>query len=313
MTTHKPLEYVDAQGHFANGKYRNVRMPDFAEVDDEQERSELYHNHPIRVYNARLMEPPASIDIQGFQLVEQKTAVRDFLNLEVATTDFYAECKEVVQQLTGCHDTYVTQHQYRNGYRHLPEGHPKRMKPTPTGSPGAYGGTHSDISPYAENRWDEIVDGRHCVMFNLWRSIDLDNEIQVMPLAVLDVTSLRFEDMIAADAWGGAQAEQQHLVSYRLAYNAEQRWYYYPRMRQDEMLVFKQYDTREENPCHRQVYHGAITDPETTEDSPLRQTIEVRVLALFEKEADRAARKRRFQAQVPGKFLNGSVSRWASR
>ena len=98
-------------------------------------------------------------------------------------------------------------------------------------------------------------------MFNLWRSTDLKHDIEVMPLAVLDMTTLDFDDMVAADAWGGVQAVQQHLVSYRLAFNEYHRWYYYPKMTPREMLIFKQYDTREENPCLRQVYHGAIQDP----------------------------------------------------
>ncbi len=307
------LEYIEAQGHFANSRYKNVRMPDFQEVENEEERRTLYSNHPIRVHNARLLDPAASIDVQGFQLIRQETEVTDFLNMSVATTEFYAECSEVVKNLTGCFDTYVTQHQYRNGYGNLPKGHVRASKPTPNGSPGNYGGTHSDISAYAENRWDEIVDGRHCAMFNLWRSIDLENDIQVMPLALLDMTSLEPEDIISADAWGGASAVQQHLVSLRLAYNKRQRWYYFPRMKPNEMLVFKQYDTREENPCLRQVYHGAVHDPTTTDNAPLRQTIEVRVLALFDRESDREARKRKFQAAIPDQLPDGSVSQWAWR
>ena len=305
--------YVDAQGHFANGKYRHVRMPDHKEVSDPKERAELYHNHAIRVHNARLLDPPPTIDVQGFQLVHQDTQVDDLVDMEKATTAFYAECSEVVKEITGCADTYVTQHQYRNGYGNLPEGHPKRMKPTPNGSPGAYGGTHSDISPMAENRWDDIVDGRHCAMFNLWRSTDLEHDIQVMPLAVLDMTSLDFDDMVAADAWGGASSKQQHLVSYRLAYNPNQRWYYFPRMKPTEMLVFKQYDTREPDPTLRQVYHGAIPDPNTTDETPLRQTIEVRVLALFDREENREERKARYQAEIPERFADGTVSTWAYR
>ena len=305
--------YVDAQGHFANGKYRQVRMPDHQEVTDPKERAELYHNQAIRVYNARLLSPPPTVDVQGFQLVHQQTSVDDLVDMTKATTAFYAECSEIVKEITGCADTYVTQHQYRNGYGNLPEGHPKRMRPTPNGSPGGYGGTHSDISPMAENRWDDIVDGRHCAMFNLWRSTDLENDIQVMPLAVLDMNSLEFDDMVAADAWGGASNKQQHLVSYRLAYNPKQRWYYFPRMKPTEMLVFKQYDTREQDPTRRQVYHGAIPDPNTTDDTPLRQTIEVRVLALFEKEDNRDERKARYQAEIPEHFADGTRSTWAYR
>lgn len=306
-------EPIAAHGHFANGKYRHVRMPDFQEVDDPEERAALYRNRPIQVRNARLLDPAASLDVQGFQLVEQRTQVRDFLNLDVATTDFYAECESVVKSVTGCHSTVVTQHQYRNGFNNLPEGHPRRMRATPNGAPGGYGGTHSDISPWAENRWDEIVDGRHCMMLNLWRSIDLENNIQVMPLAVLDMTSLTFDDMVAADAWGGASSQQQHLVSYRLAYNPEQRWYYFPEMTPDEMLIFKQYDTRQVDPTLRQVYHGAINVPGTPENAPLRHTIEVRVLALFDKETDRDARKRRFQSEIPDRLPNGKISQWAFR
>ena len=305
--------YIQAQGHFANGRYRHVRMPDHQEVNDPDERAALYHNQSIRVHNARLLNPPATVDVQGFQLVKQTTKVTNFLDMDTAISEFYPECSEVVKQITGCADTYVTQHQYRNGFNNLPEGHPKRMQPTPNGSPGGYGGTHSDISPMAENRWDDIVDNRHCAMFNLWRSIDLENDIETMPLAVLDMTSLTFDDMVAADAWGGPTKDQQHLVSYRLAYNPEQRWYYYPKMKPDEMLVFKQYDTRQSDPTMRQAYHGAVVDPCTTDDSPLRQTIEVRVLALFDKEVDRNARKARFQAEIPDRFEDGTVSTWASR
>ncbi|MCY3884691.1 MAG: CmcJ/NvfI family oxidoreductase [Gammaproteobacteria bacterium] len=305
--------YIDAQGHFANSRYKHVRMPDFQEVSDEEERRTMYANRPIRVHNARLLDPEATLVKQGFQLVHQKTNVRDFLNLEVAKTDFYPECSELVKQLTGCTDTFVTQHQYRNGFGNLPEGHDRGSKPTPNGSPGNYGGTHSDISAYAENRWDEIVDGRHCAMFNLWRSIDLENNIQVMPLAVLDMTSLEPEDIIAADAWGGASAQQQHLVSLRLAFNEDHRWYYYPDMKPNELLIFKQYDTRAEDPCLRQVYHGAIHNPYAPEDAPLRHTIEVRVLALFDKEHDRESRKNRFQAAIPDHLPDGTLSQWAWR
>lgn len=288
-------------------------MPDFQEVSDDQERNTMYSNKPIRIFNARNLEPPASINKQGFQLVKQETRVRNFLDLDVAVSDFYPECSKIVKDVTGCVDTFVTQHQYRNGYGNLPKGHKRASTPTPNGSPGNYGGTHSDISAYAENRWDEIVDGRHCAMFNLWRSIDLQNDIRVMPLAVLDMTSLEMEDIIAADAWGGASAQQQHLVSLRLAYNEHHRWFYYPKMQPDELLIFKQYDTREENPCRRQVYHGAVHDPDGPTDAPLRQTIEVRVLALFEKEDDRESRKARFQAAIPDQLPDGSLSQWAWR
>lgn len=306
------LPFVDAKGNFANDRYRGVRMPPPEWVADPEERGSMYQQKPIRVYNARRLSPPPTLDDNGFTLVDAETAVADLHDQEAVTTRFYDECARIVRRLTGCTGTHVTQHQYRNGYGGLPPGDPRSHKPTANGSLGQYGGTHADISPYAENRWDEVVDGRHCAMFNVWRSTDLERDIEVMPLSLCDMQTVAFDDMVAADAWGGIDPRQR-LVSYRLAYSPDQRWYYFPRMTPSETLVFKQYDTRQEIPNLRTAYHGAIADPTTPADAPLRETIEVRVLALFDADAERESRRARFQAQVPSAFPDGVVSDWAVR
>ncbi|MCY4568930.1 MAG: hypothetical protein OXD49_11545 [Candidatus Poribacteria bacterium] len=46
------------------------------------------------------------------------------------------------------------------------------------------------------------------------------------------------------------------------------------------------------------------------EDAPLRETIEVRLLALFDEDTDREVRKARFQAEVPEIYADGTVSAW---
>ena len=308
----KSLPFVDATGSFANDRYRGVRMPPPEWVPDADERSSMYQRRPIRVYNARLLEPPPSLDRNGFTLANAETAIVDLHDQDVVTTRFYDECSQLVRRLTGCSGTRVIQHQYRNGYGGLQAGHPRGHRPTANGSQGSYGGTHADISPYAENRWDEFVGGRHCAMFNVWRSTDLERDIEVMPLSVCDMQTVAFDDMVAADAWAQTDPPRK-LVSYRLAYNPAQRWYYFPRMTPRETLVFKQYDTRQEVGNLRTTYHGAIADPTTPDDAPLRETIEVRVLALFDEDTDREARRARFQAQVPNALPNGVISNWAAR
>ena len=312
MSVTTSLSFVDATGSFANDRYRGVRMPPPEWVPDADERSSMYQRRPIRVYNARLLDPPPSLDRNGFTLADAETAVADLHDQDAVRSRFYGECSRLVRRLTGCTGTRVVQHQYRNGYGGLPAGHPRGHRPTANGSQGSYGGTHADISPYAENRWDEFVEGRHCAMFNVWRSTDLERDIEVMPLAICDMQTVALDDMVAADAWAQTDPPRK-LVSYRLAYNPAQRWYYFPRMTPKETLVFKQYDTRQEAPSLRTTYHGAIADPTTPDDAPLRQTIEVRVLALFGDDADREARRARFQAQVPNALPNGVISNWAAR
>ena len=146
-------------------------------------------------------------------------------------------------------------------------------------------------------------------MYNVWRSTDLERDIYVMPLAICDMATVAKEDIIAADAWSQTETPRR-LVSLRLVHSPNQRWYYFPRMTPQETLIFKQYDTRQEKSNMRTAFHGAIDDPTTPENAPLRKTIEVRLLALFDEDAEREARKARFQAEVPEttltvKFLIG--------
>lgn len=63
----------------------------------------------------------------------------------------------------------------------------------------------------------------------------------------------------------------------------------------------------------RTTFHGAIDDPTTPENAPLREMIEVRLLALFDEDTDRETRKARFQAEVPETHADGNASEWIER
>ena len=49
----------------------------------------------------------------------------------------------------------------------------------------------------------------------------------------------------------------------------------------------------------RCTFHGAASHRDVNDSAPLRQTIEVRLLALYDKEANKASRVRRFQSEIP--------------
>lgn len=53
-------------------------------------------------------------------------------------------------------------------------------------------------------------------------------------------------------------------------------------MHKNELLVFMQFDSDWQNPS-RHTFHTAIKDPTATEQSPPRESIEVRMIAFFPK------------------------------
>ena len=99
-------------------------------------------------------------------------------------------------------------------------------------------------------------------------------------------------------------------VAMGVAYSPQQRWYYYPRMTPDEVLLFKQYDTRAEEKNRRTVFHSAIDDPTTPENAVPRYTIECAVSAEFGLEEDKPTRVARFLSQVTSIYPDGTESTW---
>ncbi len=68
---------------------------------------------------------------------------------------------------------------------------------------------------------------------------------------------------------------------YTFRSNAEQRWYYYPLMHPDEVLLLKCYDSETDGRA-RFVAHTSFEDPTSLPDAPARKSIEVRTIAFFD-------------------------------
>ena len=79
-----------------------------------------------------------------------------------------------------------------------------------------------------------------------------------------------------------AERRYPHRVgqTYRLKYNAKHRWYYFPRLRREEAIVFKVFDSEKDGRA-RFTPHTSFDDPSTPPGAPPRQSIEARSLAFF--------------------------------
>merc|ERR1719198_292273 len=71
-------------------------------------------------------------------------------------------------------------------------------------------------------------------------------------------------------------AEQYRLTADRAS---EHQWYYYPHMRKDEVLLFKQFDS--DPSSSRFTFHSSFSDPNVQADLPKRESVEVRAMAIF--------------------------------
>jgi hypothetical protein len=108
----------------------------------------------------------------------------------------------------------------------------------------------------------------------VWRAIN--RPIESNPLAIADARSIPAEDLLVAER------RYPHRVgqTYRLKHGPGHRWFYFPRMRRDEALVFKVYDSETDGRA-RFTPHTSFDDPTTPPGAPPRQSIEARALAFF--------------------------------
>lgn len=218
-------------------------------------------------------------------------------------------------------------------------GNPALMR---SGRPdGAYVfSLHTDRTPYMEDCMPAglaaEVAGRHHMLVVLWRSLDEASPVMRHPLALLHPGTLELGDVAFVEnppareyahapgcsTWCNNTCNPDAAfpgdgigksISMTLAWSTPQHtWLYFPRARHDEVIAFRQSDTREADPLRRQVVHTAFADPTCPPDAPDRRSVEVRVLCIFgEETADaRARRREHFRERFPAPTAGWAGNRW---
>ena len=213
------------------------------------------------------------VDASGFMLVPHTSAVRDFFDLDELKRVYYREIEALIARLTGAGRVVVFDHTLRSGSEAEREVNLLRE---PVLS------AHNDYTEWSgPQRVRELMGdeaerllARRFAIMQVWRPIS--SPLESHPLAMADARSVAPADLLVAER------RYPHRVgqTYRLKYSAAHRWFYFPRMRRDEAIVFKVYDSEKDGRA-RFTPHTSFADPATPSGAPPRQSIEARTLAFF--------------------------------
>ena len=225
------------------------------------------------VSNGRLVAERLSLDEQGFIFVEHKTKVADFFDAEQLKSVYYPEVEQLIKSNSGAARVVIFDHTLRSGDQTEREA---KLIREPVLS------AHNDYTEWSgPNRLREILPDeaeslleRRFAIIQVWRAIN--QPIQSNPLAVADAKSVALDDFLIAER------RYPHRVgqTYRLKYNPNHRWFYFPEMRPDEALVFKVYDSETDGRA-RFTPHTSFKDPASPANARPRQSIEMRAFAFF--------------------------------
>jgi len=239
-----------------------------------------YDAHPMLIEDIRLRERPPHIDREGFELWNAPSAVRDFLDDAQVRATYYPELAELALAATGATRAHVFDHLVRRREAGRPELGFGRS--SGRGAVAANGRTHNDYTESSgERRLALVVTDPHALVavrrhaiINIWRPTR--HPVLDTPLALCDAGSVAPADLVKGE---GRYAKRTGEI-YLLRHSPGHRWSFASALEPQEALVFKQYDSRTDG-IARFTPHSAFDQP-VTPATPLRESIEARVLVVYE-------------------------------
>lgn len=230
--------------------------------------------HGLPIHDIRPISESVSLDGEGFALVRQKSAVKDFYDEDEVKNVYYSEAEALIKAATGADRVFIFDHTVRKrvpGAADVRDGGPRQPVARVHVDHTARSGPHRvrDLLP---DEADELLKGRVQII-NLWRPIK--GPLLDSPLAVCDARTVKPGDLVPSDL------VYPHRIgeTYSVKFSPEHQWFYVPNMTADEILLLKCFDSKTDGRA-RFAPHSAFADPTTPSDAPPRESIELRTLVF---------------------------------
>ncbi len=254
------------------GEARPIYVASEGGADAQLSISAEFEDRQVEIFDAR--NKAFELDQQGFTLCQQASSIDDFYALEDSRERYEAELIELLIAATGASDALVFDHTLRSDSS-MVRGERTTREPA-----GVIHNDYTDAS--GVKRLRDLLDpdeaerrlkGRFAII-NTWRSIA--GPVLNSPLACCDARTLAEEDCVASERRAKERVGELELVTW----NREHRWYYYPEMTRDEVLLIKTFDSSTDGRARRSI-HSAFDNPVAPADAPPRESIESRLLVFF--------------------------------
>jgi len=227
----------------------------------------------VTIRNGRRHAGDFTLERNGFHFVHHDTAVGDFLDEVQVRQTYYTEMEALVKAESGASRVVVFDHTLRTADDAMRAERKIREVVSRVHNDYTEWSGPQRVRDLLPEEAAELLRRRFAII-QVWRPIRYP--VETFPLAICDARSLSPENLVVSER------RYPHRVgqTYAITYNPEHRWYWFPRMRRDEALVFKVYDSLTDGRA-RWTAHTAFLDPTSPPDARPRESIEIRTLAFF--------------------------------
>jgi hypothetical protein len=138
----------------------------------------------------------------------------------------------------------------------------------------------SVFDPYGKG-WD----GKSkVIVLGIWKPIEMKGAVENYGLALCDSSTITQEDIVDVDVQGAIPCGNISM-SAGLVYNEKQKWFYFPKMKTNEILFFRHFEwDPNSHPYDQQIScvpHSTFYDPLCPPDVEKRKSIEYRSMIIF--------------------------------
>ena len=227
----------------------------------------------VTLHNGRPHVGEFSLDRTGFRFIPHDTKVADFYDETEIKRVYYPEMEALIKAETGARRVVVFDHTLRTADDADREAKKIREPVFRVHNDYTEWSGPQRVRDLLPNEAEELLKRRFALV-QVWRPIRLPLESN--PLAIADARTLDPKDMIVSERRYPGRVGQ----TYAITYNPAHRWYWFPRMRRDEAIVFKVYDSLKDGRA-RWTAHTSFADPTSPPNAHPRESIEIRTIAFF--------------------------------
>lgn len=234
--------------------------------------------HEMPVHDGWDRAESFSVDREGFSIHDFTTKYPSdkWEDDELVREKFYPDVVEFLKKTQGAKRVLVFDHTIRTNRN----AQKKLTQETNTSQRAPVSLVHCDYTSESgpvrvrQLLKDEAEDllSRRVAFINVWKPL---NKVEENPLAMCDVQSSPEEDFFKLYL----RYRERTGENYVMRYNPNHKWYYFPEMNNDKVILLKTYDSDKNRAQF--VGHSAFKDPTSKPDAPIRESIEIRTIAFF--------------------------------
>jgi hypothetical protein len=268
------LPFVTAELNYLKPTPGKPRTYAYDPPAGEPKSTALPEAHTVPIFDARPLGESLSLDREGFALVRQSTAVKNFYDEAEVRGVYYPEAEAFLKKTLKADRVHIFDHTVRKrvaGAQDVRGAGARQPATRVHVDQTVLSGAHR-VHEHLPDEAEELLKGRVQVI-NIWRVIQ--GPLRDAPLAMCDAQTVAPDDLVASDLIYPNRSGE----TYSVRYNPDHRWFYFPQMTVDEAVLLKCYDSATDGRT-RFGPHTAFIDPTTPADAPPRESIELRALVF---------------------------------